>query len=77
MRLAELDQLITDLIVADDHPEIVKVEMAGTGERPTNHNRLVVHFASGASAIVMVERVEGNGIPRHASYELPREAVSA
>lgn len=76
MRVPELDKLITDLLVDDDHPEIVRVEMTAT-EDPAYHNRLVVHFASGAAACVMVERVEGPGVPRHAAYELPREAVSA
>jgi len=75
VRIPELDQLITDLLVDDDHPEIVRVEMTATQD-PLHHNRLVVHFANGAAAYVMVARVERSGIPRHTPHELPREAVS-
>ena len=77
MRLPELDQLIVDLLVKDDHPEIVRVEMTATGDNPANHTRLVVHFASGGTTVVMRARAEGPGISRHTEYEVPREVVSA
>jgi hypothetical protein len=76
VRLTELDQLIADLLVNDDHPEIVRVEMIATQD-PLYHNRLIVHFADGGAAYLMVARVEGRGIPRHTAHELPREAVMA
>lgn len=77
MRASEFDRLAVELITADDHPEIVSVELTASSGQPQYHNRLTVHLADGSAFYVMIERVEGPGVPRHASYELPREAVSA
>ena len=75
MRITELDRLLAQVIVDSDHPEITAVEHVPTQERPDDHTRLKVHFASGASATVMVNHVKGPGIPEHAEYQLPKEAM--
>lgn len=76
MRLAELDQLLVDCLTSDDHPEITEVQPSDRlAEQPTDQTRVNVHFASGATCHVLVKRVEGPNIPRHADYELPREAM--
>ena len=77
MRVPEFDQLAARLLAAADHPEIVAVRLTATSDRPQYHSRLEVECADGSKLYVMIERVEGPGIPRHASYELPREAMSA
>lgn len=77
MRVPEFDRLAAELIAADDHPEIVSVELTASPDRPQYHNRLTVHLADGSAFYVMVEHVEGRGMPRHTPYELPREAMSA
>ena len=76
MRLAELDQVLIECLTSEDHPEIVSVEPPeSVATRPTYQTRVNVHFASGATCHVSVKRVEGPNIPRHADYELPKEAV--
>jgi hypothetical protein len=75
MRLPDLDQIIAGVLVADDHPEITRVEIVPTSERPADHTRLVVTFTDGSTAVVMVRRVEGTNVPRHADFELPAAVV--
>jgi hypothetical protein len=77
VRVREFDQLVADLIAADDHAEIVSVRLTATADKPLYHNRLVIECADGSALYIMVEHVEGPGIPHHAPYRLPREAVSA
>ena len=77
MRVSEFDQLAAELIAADDHPEIVSVQLTATPDKAQYHNRLHVVCADGSSFHVMVRRVDGPGIPRHEAFELPKEAVSA
>jgi hypothetical protein len=74
MRVQEWDRWVTDLLVADDHDEIVAIRPC-TGKEPAAPTRFEVKFASGASVFVMAARVEGPGISRHAEYELPKEAL--
>lgn len=75
MKVTELDDLIVKLITEADHPEITDVEVVPTSSRPDNHTRLVVHFASGASAVVMVRQVAAAGGRRSGEFEIPREAL--
>jgi hypothetical protein len=75
MGLRTLDQIIIEAVTKADHPEIISATAMATPDRPANHNRVKVGFASGAEAYIMVRRVTGPGIPTHADYELPREAV--
>lgn len=76
MRLAELDQVLIECLTSEDHPEITEVAPSNDlVDRPTGHTRVNVGFASGATCHVLVKRVEGPNIPRHADYDLPREAV--
>ncbi|HEY3608430.1 MAG TPA: hypothetical protein VGL06_13060 [Pseudonocardiaceae bacterium] len=77
MRMPDFDQLAADLIVADDHPEIVSVRLTAPPDNARYHNRLIIVCADGSSFYVMVRQVDGPGIPRHQAYELPKEAVSA
>ncbi|TCP53452.1 hypothetical protein EV191_10419 [Tamaricihabitans halophyticus] len=70
MQVTELDELIVKLIVDSGHPEIDSVERVPTPGRPDNHTRLVVRFASGASATIMVPLVTGGGVS-HERYQLP------
>jgi hypothetical protein len=51
------------------------VTALATDSKPTEHTRVRVDFASGATAYVMVRQVSGPKVPRHQDYELPREAV--
>ncbi len=76
MRLAELDRLLVECLTSEDHPEIEGATTApGVATKPTDHTRVNGSFASGAVCHVLVRRVEGPNVPRHADYELPREAV--
>jgi hypothetical protein len=77
MRVPDFDQLVIDLLVADDHPEIVAVRPTATEDRPNYHNRLEIHCADGSMFYVMVARVEGQGVPRHTPFELPSQVMSA
>jgi hypothetical protein len=77
MRVPEFDRLAAELIVADDHPEIVSVRLTAKPDNAQYHNRLHVECADGSAFYVMVRRVDGPGIPRHEAFELPREAVSS
>jgi hypothetical protein len=75
MRVREFEALVVDLLTEADHPEILSVQRCADDARDTTHNRLKVNFASGASATVMVREVTGPGLPRHAPFELPKEAM--
>lgn len=76
MRVREFDQAVIELINGLDHPEITNIEsVIDDGEPPTKHTRLRIDFAAGDSVYVMVLRAEGPGIPRHADFVLPREAL--
>lgn len=75
MKLPELDELIVKLLTDSDHPEIDTIEVVPTRDRPDNHTRVNVKFADGSVAYIMVTRVVGPGIPKHADYEIPREAL--
>ncbi|HEY3607470.1 MAG TPA: hypothetical protein VGL06_08210, partial [Pseudonocardiaceae bacterium] len=41
MRVPDFDQLAADLIVADDHPEIVSVRLTAPPDNARYHNRLM------------------------------------
>ncbi|HEX3780161.1 MAG TPA: hypothetical protein VHX38_10870 [Pseudonocardiaceae bacterium] len=76
MRLAELDQLLIECLTSEDHPEIVGASRApGVETKPADHTRVNVSFASGATCHVLVRRVEGPKVPRHADYDLPQEVI--
>jgi hypothetical protein len=76
VRVREFERLAVDVVSKAGHPEITGVvSLVGDDDPPGKHSRLRVDFASGASVFVMVERVTGPGIPRHASFDLPREAL--
>ena len=75
MGLRRLDQIIIESLTRTDHPEITAVTGVAGDDNPADHNRVQVQFASGATAHIMVRQVNGPNIPRHQSYELPREAV--
>ncbi|CAM3412948.1 hypothetical protein KIPE111705_07175 [Kibdelosporangium persicum] len=75
MRIREFENLLVKAIEADDHPEIVSVDRVATDERDTRHTRVRTEFANGARTFVMVQQVTGPNIPRHAPYNLPKEAL--
>jgi len=76
MKLPELDELIRDVIVADDHPGIVGVELLTGGDNPkTYHPRVKVHYADGGASIVQVYKVSGPKIPNVDKYTVPQEAL--
>ncbi|WP_146147474.1 hypothetical protein [Prauserella shujinwangii] len=75
MKLRELDELILQVITESDHPEITRVEVVPTEEDPTDHTRVVVHFASGASAVIMIRDVRGSRVRTTTPFELPKEAL--
>lgn len=75
MKLQALDDLIVKALIDGDHPEIDTIEVVPTRDRPDNHTRINVTFADGSGAHIMVARVVGAGIPKHADYEIPREAL--
>lgn len=75
MRVREFDELAIRLLVEADHPEIVAVRRCATPDRPDNHNRFVVEFADQSTAVVMVGRVSGPGVPSRGEFDLPREAL--
>ncbi|MGH3761510.1 hypothetical protein [Actinophytocola sp.] len=73
MKVTELDELLTKLILESDHPEISEIERVPTEGWPDNHTRIVVRFANGASAVIMVRNVVRPGGRRHADFEVPAE----
>jgi hypothetical protein len=78
MKLPELDELIRGLIVADDHPGVVRVELlavAGGDNPKTYHPRVKVHYADGGASIVQVYNVSGPKIPNAGKYTVPQEAL--
>lgn len=77
MRVREFDRLVAELIVADDHPEVVAVRLTASADQPQNHTRLEIQCADGSAFYLMVRRVDGPGVPRHTAFELPKEAMSA
>jgi hypothetical protein len=70
VRIAELDQLILD-VLARDHPEIVGVRSTVDEAKPVDHNRVRIDYASGGASFVMVHHVTGPGVPSHEPYDLP------
>lgn len=76
MKLPELDELIRDVIVADDHPGIVGVELLAGGDNPkTYHPRVKVQYADGGSSTIQVFAVSGPNIPNVDKYTVPQEAL--
>jgi hypothetical protein len=76
MKVTELDKLMIDLLVADDHPEIVRVENLSGGDNPkTYHPRVKIHYANGGSTTIQVFRVTGPKIPNAPKYTVPSEAL--
>jgi hypothetical protein len=75
MRVRAFDDLAIKLLVESDHPEIVAIRRTATSEQPDNHSRFVVEFADESTAVVMVRRVSGPGIPTHVRFQIPAEAL--
>jgi hypothetical protein len=75
MRVHEFERLVIDLLEKDDHPEIVAVQGLAEDQADTKHSRVRVDFASGAKATMMVREITGPNIPRHAPFQLPKEAL--
>lgn len=75
MRVTELDDLLIKLLVESDHPEIASVERVATAGRPDDHTRVVVRFASGGRATIMVTQVTGPDGRQYPKYQLPREVL--
>ena len=75
MRVREFDELAIKLLADGDHPEIVSIRRCATADFPDNHNRFVVEFADDSTAVVMVGRVSGPGIPSRERFQVPREAL--
>ncbi|MCP2258885.1 hypothetical protein LX15_002583 [Streptoalloteichus tenebrarius] len=82
MKLIEFARRLQAELEALDHPEIVSVEdisvPPGSSDDPNaqhrKHNLVKVNYANGGSTTIMVQAVRGPGIPKHANYDLPREA---
>lgn len=73
MKVSELDELIVNALAGSGHPEISKIErVAGAS---ADHTRVVVYFANGTTAVIMVRKVEGPGVPAHADYQLPAGVI--
>lgn len=70
MNIRELDDLLLQVITESDHPEIAGVEVWPSG--PEGHTRMIVRFASGATATIMVRQAAD---ARHAPFELPKEVL--
>lgn len=71
VNIRELDDLLIQVITECDHPEITGVEVWPSGSE--GHTRMVVRFASGATAMIMVRQVAG---VQHTPFELPEEAFA-
>lgn len=74
MKVSELDDVLVTALTESGNREIAKIEKCATADRPDNHTRLVVTFADGATAVIMVKRIVKNG-RRYPDYEIPREAL--
>ncbi|MFI9381209.1 hypothetical protein [Kutzneria sp. NPDC052558] len=72
MRVTELEDMIVNLIEADDHPEISAVTRCTTEPGDLDHSRLKIHYANGGSTTVMVFRASGPGVPAGANYTVPK-----
>lgn len=73
VKLPELDEAIVRAVTDADHPEVTKIEVI-TEEKPDNHTRVVVHFANGSAAYVMIGEVR-NGSRPGKPYEVPEEVL--